>query len=119
MKIIGRLLVVALFFSLLITGTTHAQDNGGFPRTVTDGAGNKVTINAKPVHIVSVTLGTDEILLSLVDHARITAITANAIDPDQSSVVDQAKSIPNQLAKADPEAIIALKPDLVFVASYT
>ena len=119
MKIISRLLVVVLAFSLLITGTTYAQDNGGFPRTVTDGAGNKVTINTKPVRIVSVTLGTDEILLSLVDPARLTAVTANALDPEESNVVEQAGHIPHQLATADPEAIIALKPDLVFVASYT
>jgi iron complex transport system substrate-binding protein len=57
--------------------------------------------------------------LSLVDTLRLTAITANALDPDQSPVVEQAKQIPNHLATPDPEAIIALKPDLVFVASYT
>jgi iron complex transport system substrate-binding protein len=120
-KVVSRLLIVLVIAALLIpaAGHIHAQGNGGFPRTVTDGAGNSVTINAKPVHIVSVTLGTDEILLSLVDPARIAAVTANALDPEQSNVVEQAKHIPAQLATADPETIIALKPDLVFVASYT
>jgi iron complex transport system substrate-binding protein len=90
-----------------------------FPRTVKDGAGNSVTVKSKPIHIVSVTLGTDEILFALVDPSRLAAITANATDPAQSNVVSLAPQVKTQLAKADPEAIIALQPDLVFVASYT
>src|SRR5215470_2518645 len=96
MKLLSRLLVAVLAFSLLITGAAHAQDST-FPRTITDGAGNKVTINAKPVHIVSATLGTDEILFSLVDPSRLTAIIANATDPAQSDVVEQAKQVQEHL----------------------
>ncbi len=92
---------------------------GTFPRTITDGAGNSLTIAAKPARIVSVSLGSDEILLSLVDPSRVVAVTANALDPAQSNVADAAKKIPNQLAKADPEAVLALKPDLVFISPFT
>ncbi len=118
MKFLSRLLVFAVALGLLANAPARAQD-GAFPRTVTDGAGNKVTISAKPVRIVSATLATDEMLLALVDPSRLVAVTANALDPAQSNVAKEAAPIPNKLAKADPEAIIALKPDLVFVASYT
>ncbi len=118
MKVVSRFLLVVIAIALLAGARVQAQDNTGFPRTVTDGMGNQVTINAKPVHIVSGTLSTDEILLSLVDPSRITAITANALDATQSNVADQATAF-QTLAKADPEAIIALKPDLVFLASFT
>src|SRR5579862_769334 len=101
MKLISRLLVGILAISLLITGASRAQGQtqtaADFPRTVTDGAGNKVTINAKPVHIVSVTLATDEILFSLVDPSRLTAITANSTDPAQSDIVQQANLIATKI----------------------
>ncbi len=119
MKLLSRLFIIVAAFSLLSTGTLRAQDAGGFPRTITDGAGNKVTIKTKPEHIVSATLGTDEILFSLVDASRLAAVTANALDPQQSDVVEQAKQIQNHLTTVSPEIIIALHPDLVFVASYT
>jgi len=91
----------------------------GWPRTITDEVGNKVTLNAPPMRIVSVTLGTDEMLFALVDPSRLAAITINATDPTQSNVISQAKAIKVQLkTPLDPEQVIALKPDLVLVASY-
>jgi iron complex transport system substrate-binding protein len=119
MKFLSRLFIIVAAFSLLTTGTLRAQDASGFPRTITDGAGNKVTINAKPEHIVSATLGTDEMLFALVDPARLTAITGDALNPDESNIVEQAKQIKNHLTTADPEVIVSYHPDLVFVASYT
>src|SRR5437868_403796 len=80
----------------------------------------------KPTHIVSVTLGTDEILFGLLKPedrlTRIAAITENALDPMQSNISADAKPFKDAkktLAKADPEVILSFKPDLVFVASYT
>ncbi len=116
----SRLLLVIVALVLTLGTRAYAQDSG-FPRTLTDGAGNKITISAKPMHIVSATLGTDEMLFGLLsgtDRSRLTAITANALDPSQSNIVDAAKDF-KTLSKADPESILALKPDLVFVASYT
>ncbi len=111
-----------LLVALLLIGGTHAYaQDSTFPRTITDGAGNIITINAKPMHIVSATLGTDEMLFGLLngtDRSRLTAITANALDPAQSNIVDAAKGF-KTLTTADPETILAFKPDLVFVASYT
>ncbi len=118
-----RLSVFVVFaLSLGMSAQVRAQSTpaSGFPRTVTDGAGNKVTISAMPVHIASATLATDEMLLALVDPSRLAAVTANALDASQSNVVDAAKAIPVKFGTPlDPEAVIALKPDLVLVASYT
>lgn len=72
-----------------------------------------------PGRIVSMTLGTDEILLSLVHPERIIAVTHYAIDPTISNVSRQAKIIRHQIKKAGVEQIAALNPDLVLVASYT
>src|ERR1041385_8622195 len=107
MKLLSRLSIVVIAFVLLTTGMVRAQDNGTFPRTLTDGAGNKVTINAKPQRIVSATLGTDEILFALVDPSRLTAITQNSLDPTVSNVAEQAKQITNHVTTKDPEAIVA------------
>ena len=107
--------------ALTAIATTSATQPAvmGWPRTITDEVGNKVTLNAAPIRIVSATLGTDEMLFSLVDPSRLAAITANAVDPGESNVVEQAKSIKVQLkTPLDPEQVIALKPDLVLVASY-
>ncbi len=65
------------------------------------------------------TLGTDEILLSLVDPERIIAVTHYAVDPGMSNVPEQAKAIPNQIRQAGVEQVAALDPDLILVASYT
>ncbi len=140
MKVVSRLFVLLVTASVLVAGYSAATASPtaltstvssitatsaatvaavDFPRTVKDGAGNSVIVKSKPMHIVSVTLGTDEILFALVDPSRLAAITANASDAAQSNVVSLAPQVKTQLAKADPEAIIALHPDLVFVASYT
>lgn len=72
----------------------------------------------KPQRIVSLTLGTDEILFSLVDPKRIAAVTYLAADPGISHVAEAAKRVPNKI-RANLEQVVALQPDLVFVAAYT
>jgi len=88
-----------------------------FPRTITDGAGKEVTIPQKPERIVSLTLGTDEILLSLVDPKRVIAVTYLAVDSLWTNVGDTAKQVEHTV-ESDPEQIIALQPDLVLAAIY-
>ena len=69
------------------------------------------------VRIVSLTLSADEILLSSVSPERIIGVTYLADDPGVCNVVEQAKAIPNKL-KANAEAVIALHPDLVIMATW-
>ncbi len=122
MKFFSRLLMLGVVLTVLtvLAGVPALAQDSGFPRTITDGAGNQVTINTEPVHIVSATLVSDEVLLSLVDPSRLTAVTANAFDATQSNVAELAKSIPNKLSSPlDPEAVVALKADLVIVSPFT
>jgi len=97
-----------------------AAAGGDFPLTVTDALGNEVTIAAKPQRIISLTLGTDEILLALVGPERLIGVTYLASDETTSNIAndpDLAKVA--NIVEADPEQIIALNPDLVIVASFT
>ena len=66
-------------------------DSQGFPRTITDGLGNEVTIPQKPQRIISLTLATDEILLSLVDTARARGVTYLAGDSMWTNVSEIAR----------------------------
>ena len=96
--------------------TTSAVSQG-FPRTITDGLGSEVTIPQQPQRIVSLTLGTDEILLSLVDTARVRGVTYLAGDSMWTNVSEIAQQVENTV-QSDPEQIIALEPDLVLAATY-
>jgi iron complex transport system substrate-binding protein len=96
-------------------GTRVAGD--GFPKVLTDQTGRRVVLSHKPSRIVSVTLATDEILLALVEPSRLLGVTYLAIDDRLSNMTREAAAVPN-LVRADPEQIIALQPDLAFVASY-
>ncbi len=91
-----------------------------FPITITDALGNDVTLQSQPTRIVSLTLGTDEILLDLVGPQRLIGVTYLAADPATSNIADRPElaQIPNAL-DTSPEPIIALEPDLVLVASFT
>ena len=92
-------------------------DSQGFPRTITDGLGSEVTIPQKPQRIVSLTLATDEILLSLVATERVRAVTYLAGDSIWTNVSEIARQVEHTV-QSDPEQIIALEPDLVLAATY-
>jgi iron complex transport system substrate-binding protein len=89
----------------------------GFPKTLIDQSGRQVLLPHKPQRIASVTLATDEILLALVEPSRLIGVTYLAIDEQVSNVPHLAAMVPHTL-HADAEQVIALQPDLVFVASY-
>ena len=100
----------------MLQGTTVQGD--GFPKVLTDQSGRQLVLSQKPVRIVSLTLATDEILLALVEPARILAVTHIAVDGTISNMPREAAAVPHKL-RVEPEQVIALQPDLVFVASYT
>jgi iron complex transport system substrate-binding protein len=92
-------------------------DGEGFPKVLIDQTGRRVVLPQKPTRIVSVTLATDEILMALVDSSRLLGVTYLADDERVSHMTHEAAAIPHKV-RADPEQIISLQPDLVFVASY-
>jgi len=89
-----------------------------FPRTVKDAFGDPLTLKAPPQRIVSQTLGTDEILFAICPRERIAGITEVAFNDTYSKIVDEAKASGIKTIYG-PEDILALKPDLVFIASYS
>jgi iron complex transport system substrate-binding protein len=100
------------------TASAPAAEKPGFPVTVVDDLGNCLTLADKPQRIVSLTIFTDEILLSLVDKDRLIAVTTIAADPGISNVVDQVADIPYKLTM-NVETVISLRPDLVLVANWS
>ena len=90
---------------------------GPFPKSLRGPAGERVTLPAPPRRIVSTYLGADEILASLVDPARVRGVSAYADDPATSNCHG---AFPPQIARwrNDPEAVLALDPDLVCVAGF-
>jgi iron complex transport system substrate-binding protein len=85
---------------------------------VSDGLGNEMVLEHRPVRIASVTLMTDEILLDLVDEERLLAVTTTSMGPDVSNVADRVDEIPNRVI-LNVEVLIDLEPDLIFLASWS
>src|SRR5688500_644662 len=70
-----------------------------------------------PSRIVSTTLETDEILLALLPPERVLAITPFADETAVSNVGRVAQRVRHRV-KTDPEPILLLRPDVVFVAPF-
>jgi iron complex transport system substrate-binding protein len=102
-------------FSLGLTALASAAPL--FPVTVKDAWGTPVTVQAAPRAILSLTLPTDEILFDLVTPDRIRAIEVFAADPGISNIADRVSAVPLRVA-GERERVLALSPDLVFVADW-
>ncbi|HAJ45643.1 MAG TPA: ABC transporter substrate-binding protein [Alphaproteobacteria bacterium] len=94
----GRMQIAAFFLALLTAIAPSAQA-------------------LRPERIVSTNLCTDQLLLRLVEPARIAAVSNLAADPVLSTVADQARAIAKNGARA--EEIVPLKPDLVLANAWT
>ncbi|HEY5870140.1 MAG TPA: ABC transporter substrate-binding protein [Candidatus Tectomicrobia bacterium] len=92
--------------------------NTPFPRIIRDASGASLVIPHKPQRIISQTLGTDEILLAICAPQRLVALSILVDDADYSNVTAQAHLVKAR-ANADAEQILALYPDVIFVASYS
>ena len=86
--------------------------------TVTDDTGLTLQFTEKPKRIVSYSISTDEILLALVEPQRIIALSRLVDDPGVSSVVKEAKQIPNRVQGNSMEGVLAFKPDLVIIPDF-
>ncbi len=119
-------LLLGALFTISAAGTSLAASNHhhdvtkakpAFPLHVKDQAGHWVTVQKKPLHIASVTEGTDEILSALVPKKDIAMVTSLASNPLYSNIVGFAKGIP-AIGNANAEQVLAVHPDLVLMASY-
>ncbi len=71
-----------------------------------------------PTRIVSLSVVTDEILLSLVPRERVVGVSPDAADALKSHVSTLAKEIP-AVRREDTDAILSLQPDLVLSSTRT
>ncbi|MBX7223659.1 MAG: ABC transporter substrate-binding protein [Blastocatellia bacterium] len=94
------------------------KQTDGFPRTLTARDGSTLVIPKKPERIVSLTLSTDEILLEICPKSRIAALHEISLNPLYSNCVEASQAMPVHVP-ADPERVLKLQPDLIFVASYS
>ncbi|MFQ5749604.1 MAG: ABC transporter substrate-binding protein [Planctomycetota bacterium] len=71
----------------------------------------------RPTRIVSLSLGTDEVLLDLVPPERIAALTYLSVNPEFSNVAERARALPRHFARS-VEEMARLRPDLVLATSF-
>ena len=71
----------------------------------------------KPERLIAMTLAAAEMLLALAPRERIVGLHKLAGHPGYSNIAPKVKGIP--LIESAPERIISLRPDMVFVASYS
>jgi iron complex transport system substrate-binding protein len=95
-----------------------AAPAGAYPIEVRDGFGGRFTLREAPRRIASLTLMTDEILVDLVGQDRLVAVTVMADDAAISNVAGRVGPGIARLA-LNVEQLLALAPDLVFVASWS
>lgn len=111
------LMIFGCLLSACSTADKSAEKEG--TRVVTDVKGNVVTVPAYPKRIMSVTTGTDEVLLGLVETERMVAVNEGLADPKRSNVASVAKKIPNTVIRnPSVETVAALEPDLVFAQQW-
>lgn len=89
--------------------------NSGWPREV-EGSNGMIRIAAKPMRIITVSIGHDEITLALVSSERLIAVGAVSKDATYSNVADLVQD--KQETTRDPEEIIALEPDIVVTSPF-
>ena len=86
--------------------------------TITDDTGLTLQFTEKPKRIVSYSISTDEILIALVKPERIVALSRLVDDPGVSSIVKEAKQVPNRVQGNSMEGVLAFKPDLVIIPDF-
>lgn len=114
------LLVPAAALALMALSAWAAGGAGEAPAVIEDPSWTErmPTLAAGPRRVVSGTLATDEILLDLLPPSRIAALTIFADDVRVSNAVEASRQVGPRV-DTDPERMLALDPDLVFVARYT
>lgn len=100
-------------------GNFTTQVSGGtFPKTLTDVTGISYQLTRPPQRILSATLVTDHILADLIDPTRLVAVSNYADYPSLSNIVG-FYDVNISRTQGEIESMLALQPDLVFVASYS
>lgn len=89
-----------------------------FPRRYTNRAGERVAVATRPRRIASATLCTDAVLLEICDRERLVALHEISTKPSFSPIVEESQAFGRHV-NSDPESILAVRPDLVFLSSFS
>ena len=89
--------------------------NLGWPREV-EGLNGLVSIPAKPLRIITASIGHDEITLALVPRNRLVGVGGVTKDSTYSNVASHVQDIAE--ISRDPETIVALGPDVVVTSPF-
>ena len=97
---------------------TTRIEGENFPKTLIDRTGIQFVLKKPPTRIISATLATDHILSDLINPQRLVAISSYVDYPSLSNIVGfYNKNIAR--SEGEIESMLALQPDLVFIASYS
>ena len=111
-------LLCALSVFLTACGVSDNAQQKLAAYTVTDIEGTAVDFPAAPERIITLSMSTDEVMLGLVEPARIAAVNSLLDDPVSSNVTGLVKEIPQRIGNPTVEEIMALHPDLVVVPDW-
>ena len=89
--------------------------NFGWPREV-EGLNGVVSIGAKPLRIITASVGHDEMTLAIVPLERLVAVGGSSKDPTYSNVADLLQGT-TEISR-DPETIIAQEPDIIVTSPF-
>lgn len=110
-------ILFALFFSVTcLAGCTVSREAAVETREITDDAGRTIKVPVHPKRIMSLTYGTDEILLDMVSYDRVVAVSKYAGDTDLTFVTPEMRDKVGRTIDMEPESILSLHPDLVLAS---
>ncbi len=108
-------------FALFAEGSgnfTTQIEGDSFPKTLIDRTGIEFQLSKPPTRIASATLASDHMLSGLIKQERLVAVSNYVDYPSLSNIVGfYDKKIAR--TEGEIESILALQPDLVFVASFS
>jgi len=102
-------LIIILAAGCTSTGTSQNQAGADFPMTITDGAGENITLSAAPTSIVSLAPSNTEILFALGLGEQIVGVTEYGDYPEEALEKEQIGGF-NTIST---EKVVALNPGLI------
>ena len=111
--------LAVLLSILLLSGCIDLSKNQAGGYEVTDVEGTVVKIPHKPQRILTVSAGTDELMLGLVEPERMAAINESLADTEHTNIPWVRERIPTVIVRSPSvEQIAAQRPDLVVVTPW-
>ena len=112
------LLLFCLSLALLTAACGKQEGSAGHLYSFKDAQGTEIKLKEKPKRILTLSMGTDEIMLGLVEPERMLAVQALLDDPKSSTVLPLVKNIPQRITAPTLEQLVAMRPDLIIAPDW-